>query len=163
MKQEKIWEYFQGEGAGIFLDSSARLDYLFRHVEKVSRGRRIRILNIGVGNGWLERRCLQAGMETCSIDPNEKAIAKLIEEGVSGKVGYIEEIPFADRDFDAVFCSEVLEHLSAEQYQAGLREVWRVLKEGGLLAGTVPYKEDFPINMAVCPSCGNVFHRWGQK
>ena len=161
MKQEKIWGYFQGDGVGVFSDSRVRLNYLFRKAERISGGRRLKILNIGVGNGWLERCCFGRGWETYSLDPDEKAIAKLVSDGIRGKVGYIEKIPFPDRDFDVVFCSEVLEHLSPVQFSAGLQEIRRVLKDEGCLIGTVPYKEDFDNNMAVCPDCGKVFHRWG--
>lgn len=161
MKQEKIWGYFQGDGVQIFSDSHVRLNYLFRRAERISGGRRLRILNIGVGNGWMERRCLGQKWDTCSLDPSEQAIGKLVLEGVGGKVGYVEEIPFPDRVFDVVFCSEVLEHLASDAFRTGLQEIWRVLKDGGVLIGTVPYKEDFENNMAVCPDCGKVFHRWG--
>jgi ubiquinone/menaquinone biosynthesis C-methylase UbiE len=45
-------------------------------------------------------------------------------------------LPFADKSFDKVICSEVLEHI--DNYQAVLAEIRRVLKPGGLLAITVP-------------------------
>ena len=46
------------------------------------------------------------------------------------------QLPFADRSFDKVLCSEVLEHIP--DYQAALAEIYRVLKPGGLLAISVP-------------------------
>ena len=44
--------------------------------------------------------------------------------------------PFADGTFDAVICSEVLEHL--EDYHAALTEIARVMKPGGVFVATVP-------------------------
>lgn len=44
--------------------------------------------------------------------------------------------PFADGTFDAVICSEVLEHL--DDYRAALAEIGRVLKPGGAFVATVP-------------------------
>jgi SAM-dependent methyltransferase len=161
MNQEKIWEYFQGEGVGVFSGSAARLDYLFRSAERLFGRRKLRVLNIGIGNGWLERRCLERGWETCALDPSEHAVGTLAAEGVKGKAGFIDDIPFPDGGFDVVFCSEVLEHLSADTLRTGLQEIRRVLTEDGVLIGTVPYKEDLKNNMAVCPDCGKVFHRWG--
>jgi ubiquinone/menaquinone biosynthesis C-methylase UbiE len=46
------------------------------------------------------------------------------------------QLPFADRSFDKIICSEVLEHLP--DYTGALREIQRVLKPGGLLAISVP-------------------------
>lgn len=45
-------------------------------------------------------------------------------------------LPYADNSFDAVILSEILEHI--EDDVAGLREAYRVLKPGGVVAITVP-------------------------
>lgn len=50
--------------------------------------------------------------------------------------GNIYALPFPDDTFDGVILSEILEHLDDDV--AGLRDVWRVLKPGGVVAITVP-------------------------
>jgi len=45
-------------------------------------------------------------------------------------------LPFADKSFDKIICSEVLEHI--ENYQCVLQELTRVLKPNGILAISVP-------------------------
>lgn len=45
-------------------------------------------------------------------------------------------LPFADESIDKIICSEVLEHI--ENYQAVLREIYRVLKPDGIVAISVP-------------------------
>lgn len=46
------------------------------------------------------------------------------------------KLPFADKSFDKIICSEVLEHI--ENYQGVLQEIKRVLKPDGILAISVP-------------------------
>jgi SAM-dependent methyltransferase len=50
-------------------------------------------------------------------------------------------LPYPDDTFDAVILSEILEHIDDDV--AGLREVYRVLKPGGVVAITVP-NADYP-------------------
>ncbi|GAB4570708.1 MAG: hypothetical protein Kow0077_05450 [Anaerolineae bacterium] len=57
-------------------------------------------------------------------------------DGITLTQGNIYHLPFADDYFDAVILSEILEHVADDV--AGLREVWRVLKPGGVVAITVP-------------------------
>jgi SAM-dependent methyltransferase len=46
-------------------------------------------------------------------------------------------LPYADKSFDAVILSEILEHVDDDV--AGLREAYRVLKPNGIVAVTVPH------------------------
>ena len=59
--------------------------------------------------------------------------------------------------------SEVLEHLDDSERGEGLAEIRRVLKRGGFIVGTVPYRETLEQNVTICPHCAEVFHRWGHK
>ena len=60
--------------------------------------------------------------------------------GNAGVTGFVQgdayRLPFADATFDAVICSEVLEHL--HDYEQVLAEIRRVLKADGRFAPTVP-------------------------
>ncbi|MGB9750669.1 MAG: glycosyl transferase family 1 [Roseiflexus castenholzii] len=49
----------------------------------------------------------------------------------------IHHLPFADNSFDKVLMSEVLEHLTDDR--GALREIFRILKPGGVLALSVPH------------------------
>lgn len=57
--------------------------------------------------------------------------------GITLTRGNIYALPFPDDHFDGVILSEILEHIDDDV--AGLREVWRVLKPGGVVAITVPH------------------------
>lgn len=162
MKQEKIWEHFQSEDVvGSFVNNKNRLNVLANMVKKGEK----KILNIGVGNGLLESLLKSRGYEVFSLDPSERAIIslrkKLSLSKSSAKVGYSQDIPFADGSFDVVFMSEVIEHLDDEVLEKTLLEVIRVLKPTGRYLGTVPADENLKENDALCPKCGHLFHRWG--
>ncbi len=163
MNQDKVWDYFQTEGLEKFSLSVPRLNFLLRQAQKLARSRVLRVLNIGVGDGWLEKRALAQGWEVYALDPTEAAVKSVRAAGAKGEVGHIEAIPFAAEFFDVVFCSEIIEHLSGEQIQQGLNEVARVLKSGGTLLGTVPFNENLFEGRVVCPDCGSVFHRIGHQ
>jgi SAM-dependent methyltransferase len=161
MDQDKIWSYFQNERADVFSDSIPRLRHLVHRANRLVKSRSPAALNIGVGDGLLEERLLRQGWSVRSLDPTENAIKRLREKGIEGTVGRIEALPYKDSLFDVVFCSEVLEHLSDSELDRAIREIIRVLKVGGYLLGTVPYKENLEENEVICPDCGKIFHRWG--
>jgi 2-polyprenyl-3-methyl-5-hydroxy-6-metoxy-1,4-benzoquinol methylase len=45
-------------------------------------------------------------------------------------------LPYADASFDLVTCTEVIEHL--EHYRFAIREIWRVLRPGGICVISTP-------------------------
>jgi SAM-dependent methyltransferase len=159
--QDNVWDYFQTEGASIFDYAVPRLNYLFHKAARLAADRRVRVLNIGIGNGWLEKRCQDQGWETVALDPTFSASKDMAGHGVNVVIGGIEALPFGEDSFDVVFCSEVLEHLTNDLLQRGLQEVCRVLKPNGSLLGTVPYEEPLELRRTVCPKCNHVHHAYG--
>ncbi len=68
----------------------------------------------------------------------------------------IYHLPFADSSFDGVILSEILEHVDNDV--AGLKEVYRVLKPGGVAAITVP-NANYPFLWdPINRTLENVFH-----
>lgn len=159
--QNKIWDYFQNEGVDSFEQSQGRLEYLVKRLRPGECA-----LNIGVGNGVLERMAVTKQVDIWSLDPSESAIERLRKElhlGEKAQVGLSQAIPFPDEQFDVVIMSEVLEHLEKDTFEETLMEVKRVLRSGGKFIGTVPAREKLEDSLVVCPDCGNKFHRWGHK
>jgi len=159
MEQDKIWNFYQNDNRQIFEGAIARLSYLTSLV-----ARNEKILNIGVGDGYLEKILTKKGCLVSALDPSKKSIEKLREAlhlGERARVGYSQEIPFGDKTFDVVIMSEVLEHLSDKALKKTLLEVRRVLLPGGRFMGTVPAQENLLEQMVICPDCGKQFHRWG--
>lgn len=159
--QQKIWEHYQNEGVDSFAQSQGRLEFLARHLETGTRA-----LNIGVGNGTLEKIAARKGVDIWCLDPSGRAIERTRQElnlGEKAQVGFSQAMPFPDEHFDTVIMSEVLEHLDDEVLEGTLVEVKRVLRPGGKFIGTVPAREKLESSIVVCPCCGVQFHRWGHK
>jgi len=87
-----------------------------------------RILDAGSGNGAWEPFLSELGTAT-ALD--------LSAEGRPDAVADLKTLPFRDAAFDAVFCSQVLEH--EREPAALLVELGRVLKAGGALVLTAPH------------------------
>ena len=66
--------------------------------------------------------------------------------------GDITSLPFTDRSFDLVVCTEVLEHIMPEKLQAACSELMRVCRRY-LLIG-VPYRQDLRVHATRCVHCG---------
>jgi 2-polyprenyl-3-methyl-5-hydroxy-6-metoxy-1,4-benzoquinol methylase len=159
---EALWHYYQTEATDVFDGSQPRLDYVAREVRRRA-GRSARVLTVGVGDGYLERRLRAAGYAVSALDPDSQSIAALDAEGFTAKVGVLEQVPFADAAFDVVVATEVLEHLAQAQSDLALPEIRRVLAPGGWFVGSVPYQENLDHSRVMCPHCGEVFHRWGHS
>lgn len=159
VEQDCIWKHYQNQARNTFDLSYPRLRFL---AERCSPG--TRVLNIGMGSGYLEKLLYDRDVEVCSLDPCGESIRRLQVElnmGQQFKKGYSNDIPFDSGYFDKVIMTEVLEHLQDDVLHATLDEVRRVLKPGGEFVGTVPYREDLKANEVICPHCKLQFHRWG--
>jgi len=98
------------------------------------------VLDVGCGTGSLALAAKElAGSEgsvrgiDASPEMIEQARGKAAKRGapVDFRVAPIEELPFAEGEFDCVLSSFMLHHLPDEVKRAGLAEVRRVLKPGG--------------------------------
>jgi SAM-dependent methyltransferase len=159
--ETEFWSHYQTERLDVFAGSQTRLEYLVRLAGRLSSGRTL--LNIGCGDGYLERRAVEKGWAVISVDPDPPSVARLKDLGIEARCGGVEALPLEQESVDVVISTEVFEHLSEEVFETGLNEIRRVLKSGGLLIGTVPYRENLSQNEVFCPECKKRFHRWGHQ
>jgi SAM-dependent methyltransferase len=103
-------------------------------VAAVGRGKRV--LDLGCRSGALTRHFLE-GNSVVGLDVDANALAKAAALGIEPVQANVEEsLPFDDGSFDAVVAGELLEHLQFPD--ALVSEIRRVLRPGGVLAGSVP-------------------------
>lgn len=110
----------------------------------------MRALDMGCGGGRHAFALYRRGLDVTALDMDEvelkdvsamfAAMQQAGEVPATGRAravrGTAYDLPFGDATFDRVIAAEVLEHLPEDQ--RAMRELFRVLKPGGLIAVTVP-------------------------
>lgn len=99
------------------------------------------ILDLGCANGWNMSRFAQYGRSSYGLDLVPERVKLALNHGpvliASGL-----EVPLASETFDVVYIQHVLHHIG--DVKRALKEVWRVLKPGGILF-LIETIEDSPI------------------
>ena len=95
-----------------------------------------RVLDLGCRSGALTRHFLE-GNSVVGLDVDAAALDRAAALGIEPVQATVEEpLPFDDASFDAVVAGELFEHLQFPD--ALVAEIRRVLRSGGVLAGSVP-------------------------
>jgi 2-polyprenyl-3-methyl-5-hydroxy-6-metoxy-1,4-benzoquinol methylase len=131
--KSEIWE--EMENSTLFLISK----YIY-NVQIKS----IKILDIGVGLGRILQKIKntfpEKELELYGIDISIGYLSVAKTKGIEVSCSNIEDLPYKDNFFDIIICTDVLEHVV--DINASIKEVKRVLKNGGYLFIRVPNKED---------------------
>lgn len=126
-------------GLHTFLDP-VRIPYIGAALRRcLSRTRGVRLLDVGCGGGLVAEALADLGCRVVGVDPSRSSIETARRhtwDGIRYAVGRGEELPFASGRFDAVVCSEVLEHV--EDPDAVIAESTRVLRPGGVFVYSGP-------------------------
>ena len=95
-----------------------------------------KVLDVGCGTGRIlgELKLFGAKITACDISSEMLAIAKRKYPEIEAVEADIEEMPFEDDTFDVVVATFVIVHLG--DLELAFREVYRVLKEGGIFVLT---------------------------
>ena len=118
----------------------ARVQLIIQRLQKIDEQRPIKsILDVGCGNGWVLQAiseafpdCMLFGIEPSAVGCSNSA-ARV--ENANIKCGTLDQVEF-DQRFDAVVCSEVLEHVSDQDHL--IMQLAEMLDESGTLVMTTP-------------------------
>ena len=114
-----------------------------------------RLLDAGCGTGELSGNLVNRGFNVIALDLGFESIhrahAKYSKENINIPFvqGDVYRLPYKDGCFDAVVISEILEHL--EKPQDALREAARILRPGGHIIVSTPYRES--LRFTLCIHC----------
>ena len=100
--------------------------------EAIAAAKPRRVLEVGGGEGELAERIQRdLGVEVVGVDQSEAMVEIQRGKGIDARVGDVQELPFADGEFDAALAAWMLYHV--RDLDRGLAELARVLRPGGVL------------------------------
>jgi ubiquinone/menaquinone biosynthesis C-methylase UbiE/uncharacterized protein YbaR (Trm112 family) len=109
------------------------------------------ILDVGCGSAWVANNLCPKGIEVISFDISydnpAKAIKKYPFENHHALVGDAFNLPFEDESFDGIVASEIIEHVADPR--AFIKELFRVIRQGGKLVITTPYDEKIVYSLCI--------------
>jgi 2-polyprenyl-3-methyl-5-hydroxy-6-metoxy-1,4-benzoquinol methylase len=98
-----------------------------------------KVLELGCGTGFFTQSLADTNAEVTAIDISSDLLAvaraQIPASNVTFEVQNAYALTYAEQTFDSVVGSSVLHHLELEP---ALKEIWRVLKPGGLIFFTEP-------------------------
>ena len=168
MNNESIYDYtakmnFENK-RNVLLGNHPKIDYVFTESKKYLEPG-MSVCEIGIGDGYLLRLLSRFGLKSTGIDISNYLIKKLqvifqeedlkinlLQHDISTPVDY-------ENTFDAIFCLDILEHV--RDIEKAIENIKKILKNGGILVVTLPWKEKLDNNMVICPKCHHKFHRVG--
>jgi SAM-dependent methyltransferase len=103
-------------------------------------------LDVGAGKGEIANKLREkTGINFIGLEPHLPT-NRTITGDLTTMKGFADQIPFDDETFDVVTLISVYEHLLPSGRLASLKEINRVLKDKGILAGQIPNMY-FPIEL----------------
>ena len=133
------FDYFEERKGATEHDERRVREYI---ISKIPKGVNS-ILDVGCGKGWVAKEFLPKGKTVVSLDisvTNPSIVKKLYPNPKHFAITADSfHLPFNNESFDCVIASEIIEHVFDPE--GFVKELFRVVKKGGSLIITTPYKE----------------------
>lgn len=113
-------------------------------------------LEVGARDGLITRLIADRYTDLVALDLERPAFTLPNVRCVAGDV---RKLPWPDKSFGVVLCSEVLEHLPADDLQSACDELVRISRDH-LLIG-VPFEQDLRVARTRCQACGTINPPYG--
>lgn len=146
MDNAKFYEAFDW---GSFTDAEINVKNILKTIPEDVQS----IIDVGCGNGLITY-VLSEKYTVLGVDRSQKALAFVNSDKL---LASCDKIPVANKSFDLVLCSEVLEHLPDDVFYSTINELDRIANKYILIS--VPNQESINKGMIRCPKCQFVYHR----
>jgi 2-polyprenyl-6-hydroxyphenyl methylase/3-demethylubiquinone-9 3-methyltransferase len=120
-----------------YLTNPAKFNYINNVIKSYGKcPKKISVLEVGCGGGYLADKLAKAGFEVTGLDPSNNSIkaakvhAKQENLTIKFVEGFGEKLPFKSNSFHFVCCCDVLEHV--KDFTLVIKEISRVLRRGGV-------------------------------
>lgn len=148
-KDAEAFDYFEERTGATEHDERRVREYILSKTPKDNSP----ILDVGCGSAWVARHFTSRGRPVISLDISHintvKALSLVPSDKHSAVVANSLQLPFPDNSISTIIASEVIEHIV--EPAAFIKELFRVVKPGGELIITTPYKER--IQYCLCIHC----------
>ncbi len=135
-----VADFYAGDYNCVSLAKAVHIyqDKALRLLRRFNPGRKpLKLLDVGCEDGDFSVRIMGGGYVVYGLDIRAKEVAKAKKRGIRAVQGSAESrFPFASGSFDAVYAGDIIEHLYDTDFF--IREVRRVLKQGGVFVVTTP-------------------------
>jgi SAM-dependent methyltransferase len=93
------------------------------------------VWDLGCGPGQTTKHLRGLGIHACGLDLSERLIdrARAAHPGIHFRTGNLLDLDFPDASIAGVVCFYAIVHFSNDQAEQAFREMWRVLRPGGML------------------------------
>lgn len=141
------FDYFE-ERNGVTKHDERRLrEYIISKVPKNVKT----ILDVGCGSAWVAKYFLPKNIKVISFDISQvnptKAIKYFPRKIHFGLTGDVFHLPLKSNSIDCIIASEIIEHVVNPDLF--IKELFKILKPGGKLIVTTPYKEKIQYNLCI--------------
>jgi ubiquinone/menaquinone biosynthesis C-methylase UbiE len=130
-------EFYYETLFGRLLGSKAREHLIEKEFSKIKKGQRF--LEVGCAQGYYLSRALKKTKNVFGMDIIPEFIDAAKKTGAKVAVASAEKLPYKDKSFDFVLCTETLEHVP--NWKKAVDEIKRVLKPKGKAIITVPLEK----------------------
>lgn len=149
------FDYFQERQGGAGHSETRVHEYILSELPKTEGS----ILDVGCGKAWVAELCCPKNYKVVSMDISLTNVAKALTKypfaNHSAVVADVFNLPFKENSFDYIIASEIIEHVVDPA--KFVENLMKVLKPGGLLLITTPYKEK--LEHSLCVHCNNLTPR----